>query len=52
MVIVLLTSIDDSKNRSYFTEHSKQNNKSLTPGWGGQLNMAIVVQGHYPFHIK
>jgi hypothetical protein len=38
--------IDHFKNRSDFTEHSKRNNKNLTPGFGGQFVQANYGQGY------
>lgn len=35
---------DQLKNRSSFTEYAKQNNKDLTPGFGGQFDLAKVGQ--------
>jgi hypothetical protein len=46
---VVLNSIDHNKNRSYFTEHPKQNNKHLTPAYGGQFISAKDGQGHLLF---
>jgi hypothetical protein len=40
--MIELSFFDHLKIRSVFTEHSKQNNKDLTPGWGGQL---VPVEG-------
>jgi hypothetical protein len=38
-----------SKIRSDFTEHPKQNNKDLTPGWGGQSVPDKGGQKHWIF---
>jgi hypothetical protein len=51
MVIVLITSIDHSKNRSDFTEHLNQNNNPVTPGLGGQLIPAKDGQGQGLFQV-
>jgi hypothetical protein len=41
--IEFITSIDHDKSRSDLTEHTKQNNKDLTPGLGGQFTAANLV---------
>ena len=40
---------DHLKIRSAFTEHPIQNNKDLTPGWGGSLTPTKGSQGHWLF---
>jgi hypothetical protein len=52
--------LDPSKIWSSFTEHTKQNNKNLTPDFGGQFAPAKGGQflpakgGHYArfFHLR
>lgn len=51
MGIVFITSRDHLKNRSYFPEHPKQNNKDLTPGLGGQFLPAKCGQGYWFPHL-
>jgi hypothetical protein len=40
------------KIRSESTEHSKQNNKDLTPGWGGQFVPVKRGQGLWLLQIN
>ena len=45
--ILLVTDHSDHSCRSFFTEHTKQNNKDLTPDFGGHFIPANEGQGHW-----